>query len=343
LGNETALIADATQIVQIPSYIGSGNVRDLLVSRSSTDGAGRLESGEYAIDYQGLPYFVGQLALQQSDDASAARANTGRYTSGHTLRLLMALVGSRYRTDVRLRVVTGVPPSLLKEQPTLREEIAEHLVGPHCFTFMDQHGTREIVMTIEAVVVMMEGVAPMAVNCIPGKPIGLIDIGGHSFDIGFLGADGKIIDSRTRSLTGQGVARVGDLLAEQFRVQHGRMLRPREIDQVLHAYRNQQSATIFHRGEQQISHAMVAGVLASVAERQNAFLAKWWADGDGSVVGADAERVLMIGGGALYFPPLLNIATKVLVPPHPYEENARSYAEFARRIEQRGSWPKKMG
>lgn len=337
-GNETAVLVDGARMLQIPSYMAVGNLHDLLTSRAGAGGEGTLGPGEYALAYDGLTWFVGQLALEQCDDATAERANSGRYTGGHTLRLLMALVGALYDGDVRLRLVTGVPPALMKDQAQIGQDIAESLCGTHSFTIHDHRGSRDVLLVIEHVVTMMEGVATMMTYATPGRPIGLIDIGGYSVDTAFLGADGKILDSRTQSLVGSGVSRLGELISEHVRSQYGRTLRPRERDAVLASYRAGATATIYQRGAQAISYATMRQMCSNIAGRQMAFLAQYWADGDATRVGADAERVIVIGGGAFYFPPHLQIATAVVVPDAPFAANAQAYAAFARRIEARGTW-----
>src|SRR6266516_6095073 len=108
-GNNTTILVDETSTVQFSSYIGSGNLADLLASRGGSGGEGTLQPGEYVLETGGATYYVGDLALRQSKDATTARSDPGRYVNGHTLRLLMAAVGAHYADDVRLRLVTGVP------------------------------------------------------------------------------------------------------------------------------------------------------------------------------------------------------------------------------------------
>lgn len=286
---------------------------------------------------------MGDLALSQSSDATSARANTGRYTDGHTLRLLMTLAATLFPGDARLRLVTGIPPSVMKDTPAIKQDIPQALVGTYHYTYHSSRGSRQVVLVIESVVAMMEGVPAMYVHSTPSKPIGLIDIGGHSFDVAFLDRHGKIVDTRTRSLIGQAVARAGEILSEQFRKRHGRGLKANEINDAYTAFLARESLTVYHRGAIELTPDMTGLAFAQVAEAQMAFLSKYWADGDQHQIGADAERVLIIGGGGLMFPPYLRIATQVIIPDNPFEENARSYQIFAERIEARQSWPRIEG
>lgn len=337
-GNATALLADGPQIAQIPSYIGSGNLDDLLATRGGAGGASALLAGEYAIEHAGQVLFVGELALSQSRDASTARADTARYANGHALRLLMALVGIVYGSDVRLKLVTGVPPAVMKAQPQIGSQIAASLVGTHYYTFHDARGARAIALTIEAVAVVMECVATLAALGEAGKPIGVLDIGGHTVDISWFDARGRVVDARTDSLLGAGVDRVGELLSQEFRAQYGRALQPDEIQQVLHAYLADETATIYHRGARTISVDVVRRAVGAVARQINAFLGQRWGTGDGGVA-ADGAYVLLVGGGARFFPPFLQLDAPLRQSDTPEQDNARSYAQFAARIEQRGTWP----
>ncbi|HNP74522.1 MAG TPA: ParM/StbA family protein [Kouleothrix sp.] len=337
-GNATALLADGAQIIQIPSYIGSGSLADLLATRGGAGGAAALLPGEVAIEHAGQLFFVGDLALSQSRDASSARADTARYANGHTLRLLMALVGIAYGGDVRLRIVTGVPPAVMKAQPQIGTQIAESLLGTHYYVFHDLHGRHEIALTIETVAVVMECVATLAALGEPGKPIGVLDIGGHTVDISWFDARGRVVDSRTDSLLGAGVDRVGEILSQQFRSQYGRALRPDEIQQLFQAYLAGEATTIYHRGPRVISADQVHRAIGTVAATINTFLGQRWGGGDGGVA-ADGAYVLLVGGGARFFPPFIQLDAPVRQSPRPEQDNAQSYAQFAQRIQQRGTWP----
>ncbi|HEU4322101.1 MAG TPA: ParM/StbA family protein [Roseiflexaceae bacterium] len=340
-GNATALLCDGERTVQIPSYIGSGDLGDLLTTRGGAGGAGQLLPGEYAIEYNGQVFFVGDLALAQSRDASTARADSSRYHSGHTLLLLMTLAGAMFAGDVRLRLVTGVPPGLLKERPELRDLIPEALAGEHRFVLYDERGRHDILLAVESTAVVMEGLAVLATQGEPGKPGGLVDVGGYTTDAVWIGADGQIVYSRCGSLPDAGVARIGSILSAQFRREHGRALTAGEVDQLLTNYRNGLGTTIYHRGERHIDYQAVERAIEAVAGQISTYLSQLWGLPDGSV-GGDGAYVLVIGGGPYYrVAPHLRIDAPMTVPMAPEQANARAYAELAQRIEQRGSWPQR--
>lgn len=339
-GNATALLVDGGTVVQIPSFIGSGSLDDLLSSRGGAGNAGSLQAGEYVIEQNGQTWFVGDLALSQTRNASSARADTARYANGHTLKLLMVLAGAMYRElTVRLKVVTGVPPVVMKEQPGIKAAISSSLLGTHSYIFHDAHGTRSMTLIVEAVAVVMEGVAALATLGESGAPIGLIDIGGYTVDITWFDAQGRVVDSRTQSLTGAGVERIGEIVSAQFRQAHGRLLRAEEIHAILAAFLRGEEATVYHRGAHVVGYAQVGQAIGAVAREINTFLAQHWSLGSDGSVGADGKYVQIIGGGARFLADLLHVDTERHVPDDPEQINAHSYALFARRIEARGRWP----
>jgi hypothetical protein len=336
-GNNTTILVDEAGAVQFASYVGSGNLADLLASRGGSGGEDTLKPGEYVIETGGATYYVGDLALRQSKDATTARGDTGRYANGHTLKLLMAAVGARYAGDVRLRLVTGVPAKLFKEQPDLRDRITQALIGEHFFIFHDQRGRHEVMLMVEHVVVQMEGVVALAALGERGKPVGVVDIGGGSTDIGWFDADGRVVDHRVASLP-KGVERVCEVLSQQFRHKHGRELTSQERDAILANYLAGQDTTVYHRGPQVISLRQVRQAIATVRTEIISFLAQHWSIGEDGSVGADGAYVVLIGGGAYYFPDLA-IDTELKRPAAPEQANAQAYAALAQRLEARGKWP----
>jgi hypothetical protein len=87
-----------------------------------------------------------------------------------------------------------------------------------------------------------------------------------------------------------------------------------------------------------IALQQVQRTIAIVRGEISSFLAQHWATGADGSVGADGAYVVLIGGGAYYFPDLA-LDTAVKQPPHPEQANARAYAALAQRLEARGKWP----
>lgn len=339
LGNRTSILVDGASATQIPSIISrSGDLARLQAVRAGGGGAGALDPGEYVVQHAGITYYVGALALAQDPTgATSGSADASRYYNGHTLVLLMALVGAAYGGDVRLRLVTGVPPALVTDQPDIKTKIAEAFIGTHYFTFTSSAGTREIAMTVENIVTLMESVAAGAAFGVPGKPCGVLDIGWHTTDLARLDRNGKVVAAH--SLASAGMERVGAVLSAQFKRQYGRALAADEIAATFDNYVRGEPTTIYHRGERVVTTEDVRNAIAAVAPVVNGFLATHWGSADGTVA-ADVACVLAIGGGALFFDQL-TIDTDVKRFAAPQEMNARAYAAFAQRVDQAGKWPQR--
>lgn len=338
LGNRTSLLVDGQQATQIPSLISrNGNLAALLSARAGAGATGNLEAGEYVVEHGGITYYAGALALSQdATGATSGSADVSRYYNGTTLISLMALVGATYPGDVRLKVVTGVPPALLDDQPTIKRQISEHLIGNHHFTFHSSAGSRDVLMNVERVLVLAEGAAALAVYGTPNEPCGVLDIGWHTADVAWFDRHSKIVKDKSGSLPGAGMERVGEVLSQSFRRRSGRALQADEIAYILDEYVAGRTATIYHRGKHEITPGDVQEAIRVVTPAIANFLMLKWGGKDGSVA-ADAAVVLLIGGGPLFFEPKIDTLVKRF--DQPQEQNARAYAAFAGRVEQLGKWP----
>lgn len=337
LGNSTSLYKTGETVVQIPSFVGVGNLDDLLNARLGSGGNGALKSGEYAVEHGGICYFVGQLAVDQLADASTQRGDYNRYANGHTLLLLMALVAAAHPglDSVKVRLVTGLPIKLFKERPSLKNEVRTALEGTHFYTFHDVRGSRSIALEIEAVGVVMEGLAAAKAFGEKGKPMLVVDIGGGSFDIAFINTDGEVVEMRSGSLMDNGSERVGEMMSAEFRRQYGRALTPNEIETALRNYLQHKETTIYESGERVITVANVQRAIDTVAAAGDSFLSRKL----GPRPGSDAAMAFVIGGAARYIKPKLHCV--VHSPEAPERTNVEAYAAFAERAEANGAWPKK--
>ncbi len=95
----------------IPSFLGRGSLAELQRMRRgghhATPGAASAPDSVLTVD--GVEQFVGQLALDQSPDASSARGDVHRYWAGHTRKLLLALAGLAWDKLPPLYLTTGLP------------------------------------------------------------------------------------------------------------------------------------------------------------------------------------------------------------------------------------------
>lgn len=335
LGNTTALLAVDGQYQQIPSLIGTGDLSALLATRGGAGSEGRLYEGEYALEYQGQTWYVGELAASQSADATTDRGNPTRQANGHALRLLLTLVGvlDPQITSVRLRLVTGLPIKQFKSSPQLRAQIAESLIGTHVYRLHDCIGVREMQVTIEAVIVGMEGAMVAQAFNTPGQPSGFIDIGGDSFDIGWIDANGRLVESRTDSLFDAGAERIAATLSRQFSRQHGRELTAAERAMVLEQYQAGADTVIYQDGMRTITTDQVAEAVRQVAERGDTFLQQKW----GARPGSDGAQIRLLGGAARLWHP--TVYAPLVASETPEADNALAFAAFAQRFEAASKWP----
>lgn len=335
LGNTTALFAVGPDFVQIPSLIGTGDLAALLATRGGAGGEGKLYIGEYAIEFEGQTWYVGQLAADQSADATTDRGNPNRQASGHGLRLLLALVGAYdpQVTTVRLRLVTGLPIKQFKARPELRKRIAEELTGTYCYKFFDSNGVREMQVVVEACIVGMEGAMAAQAFGVAGQPSGFVDIGGDSFDVGWINAAGRLVEERTDSLMDAGAERIATTVSNQFRKQYGRELTAAERAEVLSNYQHGQGTNVYEDGKRLISYETVREAVRQVSDRGDRFLAQKW----GAKPGSDGAQVRLLGGAARLWKP--EVYAELVRSEQPEADNVLAFAAFAERFETAGKWP----
>lgn len=335
-GQSTALLKLGEMVLQIPSYVGTGDLSDLLSTRLGSGSAGGLRPGEYVIEVNGAAYFVGELALAQALDATTQRGDTNRYHNGHTKVLLYALVGAMFPqlSAVRLRLFTGLPIQVYRDQPGLKGQVRESLEGEHFYTIHDERGVREMHLIVECVGVVMEGVAAAKAFGPQGKPMLINDIGGGSFDVAYLNAQGEVVDAKSGSLLNNGSERIGELLSTWFRAQYGRALTALEIAEVLANYLAGRPTTIYEEGAREVPVDQVERVIGQVRSYAESFLSRKL----GSRPGSDTALALVIGGAARFIQPKL-YAPEVKIPDKPERYNVEAYAFYAEQFEKAQKWP----
>jgi Actin like proteins N terminal domain len=200
-----------SRMLTIPAEIGAGQLRDLQRVRGGAVTKARLVSGEYVLEVDDASYFVGRLALEQSAEASSARGDVGRYWTGHTLRLLMVLAGTLIKQpSFTLRVVTGLPIAVWDMASTV-PRVQQSLCGTHRFLL----NGRARVMSVEAVLVLMEGAGALAIQGIAEDvPQAVVDTGGRTTNL-FWAQGQRPVLPRCAGFP-RGVGDVGDVLAAWF-------------------------------------------------------------------------------------------------------------------------------
>jgi hypothetical protein len=146
-------------------------------------------------------------------------------------RLLMVLAGSLIKEpSLTLRVVTGLPVQVWDKQTTV-PQVVRSLCGSHQFVLNGQAR----VMTVEAVLVVMEGAGALAVHGLAEDvPQAVIDIGSRTTEL-FWAQGQRPILPRCAGFE-RGVGDVGDVLAAWFLEQYGRELAARELRDALWSY-----------------------------------------------------------------------------------------------------------
>ena len=326
----------AGSALTLPSYVGSGNLVELLRIRSGA-GAEKLESGEYVLELGGRSTFVGQLAIEQSRDATAARGDVSRYWNGHTLRLLCTLVGAALKGDMALRVVTGLPVSVWSKAAA--KQVQQALIGEHRFVLNGK--ARRIV--VEGVMVLMEGAGALAKEG-SGEdvPQAVIDVGGRTTDLFW--TQGMRPQQERCKAAPIGIEKAGDLLCSGFQQRYGRELRRVELRGVFRALASGQPLPpLFVDGKRVDVLSDARAAIAAVGEEIASYVAASWNSGESGKVASDAARVLLVGGGAHYIAPQLKaIIPHIETPKHPELANAQGYLGVGMQVPE-AAWQKLRG
>ena len=321
-----------SRMLTIPAEIGAGQLRDLQRIRGAAGAKGRLASGEYVLEVDDASYFVGRLALEQSAEASSARGDISRYWTGHTLRLLMVLAAALIKQpSFTLRVVTGLPITVW-DMATTVPRVQQSLCGTHCFE-LNGHAR---VMTVGAVLVVMEGAGTLAVHGIADDvPQAVVDTGGRTTNL-FWAQGQRPVLPRCAGFA-RGVGDVADLLAAWFLDQYGRTLTPIERRDILWScVQRKPHRPIFVNGQPVELGSDIQRMIAQVGMEIRSQVSRIWRSSEQGKVAAEAARVLYVGGGAYYFAPLLRESIPaLLVPKHPELANAEGYLALGLQLPER--------
>ncbi|HEU4327611.1 MAG TPA: ParM/StbA family protein [Roseiflexaceae bacterium] len=300
LGNSTAVVVAGNRreprVHFMPSFVGSGSLDDLERLRSGGGGSSKLEEDEYALGFREASWFVGRLALEQSRDATSGRDDVTRYWSGHTLRLLLTQIGALFKpARVTTRIVTCLPIQVFTKAN--RRAVQEALIGTHSFAL----NGREREVTIERVVVLMEGAAALgAYGKADPVPQYVLDCGGRTTDL--YRTIGMKPDRKGSAGTTVGVELIGDELDQWFLRTHGRNLSRQEISDILAAYAQRKPLpTVYARGKKVELGERLAAIVEAIGARLESEVNKTWRTADTGGVAGDAATALMIGGGAYFF------------------------------------------
>ncbi|GHO73968.1 hypothetical protein KSD_17390 [Ktedonobacter sp. SOSP1-85] len=340
--SETSLVTflpnGEQRILTIPSYAGRGSSTDLKRFRTMHMAQSDIfQSGEYVLNCPEIDvseYFVGSLALSQSQISTSARGDINRYWSTLMLLLLLTVLGAAIPdAEFEVSLVMGVPIETYSEQNRLK--VRKALEGEHHFTL----NGRERSAVVQVAKVIMEGAGAMiAAGDDRMLRQAAIDIGGRTTDL--YTADGQIPLIPLCKGSALGVELVGDILNRRFQERFGRTLTIQETRGILRAAVGNIPYPLIYTNGQEVSsidiHHLVDDALRSVGRDITTFLSQTWANGELGAVGTDLAKVLLVGGGAYYFyRDIARIIPHVMVPQQPELANALGYAELARHLQSR--------
>lgn len=306
----------AARHVTVPSFVSTGHLEGVRNVRSAV-GSEELARDEIVLTYDGMPAFVGRLALEEGRDADAGRNDTARYWSGHTLRLLLALA-AQASINGAARVMTGLPISVWS--PEHKRLVQRSLCGTHRYTVNGKERT----IIIDAVGVMMEGAAALATGMVENAPNAVVDVGGRTTDLFW--SEGVKPIARYCGAEAIGVERIADLVRQETLAAHRRDLSAAELRGHLRAYAaGAPPPRLFNRSKELLLNGVVEAAAQAVGDQLLSYIRRTWGDEQGQIAN-EAARVVLIGGGAYYFSGLLKAAIPHLeVPRSPELANAFGY------------------
>jgi hypothetical protein len=339
-GNSETTVAVRTargaHCLTFPSTIGSGDHDELLRVRSGAGRLSKLDADEFTLAHRGAGLFVGRLALEQSRDATTGRGNTARYSSGHTLRLLLTACGKLFKEDVTVRLITGLPVSVYSAEEKAR--VQQSLIGTHEFVF---NGKPRRVM-VDAVGLMMEGAAVLYDVAADRVPQCVIDVGGGSTDLFW--AVGRTPSYERCDGYPAGVEKIGEQLVKKvLALSGGRRLTPDEVRGVLWAHATRQPLPqLYSRGRALHLNGEIGEAITAVGDELVTFVRQRWEDADGQVA-SSAAHARLVGGGAYYVRELFRRAIPHLtVPDAPERANALAYLAIGEAAKEE-AWQRNRG
>ncbi len=342
--------------VTLPSVTAPGRLSDLIRTRAglgmdslsdrpetSVPHALPLRSHEYVLECDGSEWFVGDLALTQARDGSAARGDISRYWSRRALHLLLvasAALLAPSLAEYELLVVTGLPVETFNAQT--RKKVRAALEGTHPFTF----NGRSRIAHVRVASVMMEGAgALIAHGETRSITQGCIDVGGRTTDLFVASGQQPILPlCQGKPL---GVESVTDWVSQRFEDRYRRPLKAAERRAILRAYVCRRHLSPLSNLPEPEPTLYASGVAVSYEEIDAwcqalfteagaeiaAFVGAAWNSSETGAVGADIAQVLLVGGGAYYVAAALRERIPHLhVPPRPELANALGYGALAHEL-----------
>lgn len=332
-----AHIGGATCELSLPSALAEGSYEELSdkISDGNLKQLGIINEHAHIIRVNGNELYVGDLAIEQSPSVSIAeltsRGDISRYWSVRSLAMLLATSGTLIKDrEYGLTVVSGLP--IATHTPDNTNAVKAALEGDHAFTL---DGVERIAhVTIKKVIAEGSG-ANIAHGAIGKVKAGIVDVGGRTTDIYMVSGLAPIPD-QCRSLD-VGVETAMDTIAASFEKAYHWPLSAMDAAKLQVAYigdkRYDMVASV--RNANANPHgvdALLSKAINETGRKLSGFIKRSWSSSLRSdVVAADAEYVLLVGGGAYYFDESVKalFPNRLIIPHKPECANASGYARLA--------------
>src|SRR5436305_10772187 len=336
----SALAADGTHLAgstqQISSVVANGDRSQLLLRSNEEDVSLSkvLRPDEHVVAYNGVDYFLGNLAEREGKNADNAEGAAERYFNEHALVRLLGLSAMliKMQRSYELRVVTGLPYSLYTNKEH-RRRMKQFLEGRYIFTYNGEPAPREV--TIKVGVVVSEGQGILAsVTENTNETRAVIDIGFRTTDLVAIDESGMIVkycDSKPL-----GLGQVADAVIQLY-AKEGRILKLEDAISILMAYQQGKTLPVVKVRNQTIAEETVREVirksLKTVGRNIQQFVSgKWGSDKVG--IAGDFDSVWIAGGSSYYFDSSIReLIPTVQRPSEPEFANARGYRDLAAGLE----------
>ncbi len=321
-------------MVTIPSAIVEASAERLELLRSAVHGENANTDPykqDVQVEYLGINYYVGYLALKQSKRSSTQKGDETRYHSKEQLIRLLATSGLAISDEsYEISLVTTVPVDYFTKE--LRRRVKDTFEGT--FPFILNGHERQATVIVRKV--MVEG--PPALVLYGAQSAGqrrlIIDGGGHTTDLTLLDGNDPITD-QCKGIN-LGVENIGDYVCDTIREKHGRKLSLRERSDILRAYASRNTLPPISCGTYELTSTAVHEIVFAGCQKvANATLtearALWGVVND--VVAGDVKWQYHIGGSALFYNDLLRAKMSLLRPVEGASQaNARGSARIAKAL-----------
>ncbi len=321
---------------QIPSVFAPGSWSDVenIAKSAGKTVSEYLQFGHYVLKYvnakdRQVEKYIGSKVFDDRLEPMTTRADLERYwRNDYSLEALMVGSSSCIQDEAySLHVVTGLPVRLYTQENARLVQGA--LLGSHTFCLNGVYRT----VNVLSVRVIMEGAgALIAYGTGQGDSMeGVIDIGGETTDL-YVARSMRPFKALIQGAR-LGVASIADKLGEKFKQDYGRLLNMDTCLTLLRQHANHLPyLQVKDRNHLYIDPAdlaiLIENAISEIGQQIATFVSQIWGENV-----YDMTRILIVGGGAHYFKPLiLERFRNARSVPKPEMANAAGYASMAEAI-----------